>query len=127
MIHTNAKDSQRLRATKRSTEALAIATRPGVCETSKRSQRSFRERRKLSDRPVRLRGLSRRPRLGVGKPALQDLVLGLQSFNVGFEDEQKRRIIRADGRGAGRKCGHNHVTSGDPVEPVLLKEEPSVT
>ena len=39
MARTNAKDSQRPRATKRSTEAFAIATRPGVCETSKRSQR----------------------------------------------------------------------------------------
>jgi len=67
-----------------------------------------------------------RPRLGVGKPALQDLVLGLQGFNVGIEDVQKRRIIRADGRGAGRKCGHDHVTSGDPVEPVLLEEGHSV-
>ena len=28
-------------------------------------------------------------------------VLGLQSFNVGFEDVQKRRIIRVDGRGGG--------------------------
>jgi hypothetical protein len=60
----------------------------------------------FGDRLFRLRGFSRRPRLGVGKPALQDLVLGLQGFNVGFEDVQKRRIIRVDGRGAGRKCGH---------------------
>ena len=29
-----------------------------------------------------------------------------QGFNVGFEEVQKRRIIRVDGRGAGRKCGH---------------------
>ena len=36
---TNAKDLQPPRATRRSTEAFAIATRPGVCETSKRSQR----------------------------------------------------------------------------------------
>ena len=39
MAHTNAKDSQRPRATKRSTEAFVITTRPGVCETSKRSRR----------------------------------------------------------------------------------------
>jgi hypothetical protein len=80
----------------------------------------------FGDRLFRLRGFSRRPRLGVGKPALQDLVLGLQGFNVGFEDVQKRRIIRADGRGAGRKCGDDHVASGDPVEPVLLEEGHSV-
>src|SRR5271167_2210046 len=34
---TNAKGSQRPRATKRSTRTFAIATRPGVCETSRRS------------------------------------------------------------------------------------------
>jgi len=77
----------------------------------------------FGDSLFRLRGFSRRPRLGVGKPALQDLVLGLQGFNVGFEDVQKRRIIRADGRGAGRKCGDDHVASGDPVEPVLLEQQ----
>lgn len=40
MVHTYAKGSQRPRATKHSTGAFAIATRPGVCETSKRLPRS---------------------------------------------------------------------------------------
>ena len=82
----------------------------------------FRERRKLSDRPVRLRGFSRPPaprRRQAGASGSRSRPSG---FNVGIEDVQKRRIIRADGRGAGRKCGHDHVTSGDPVEPVLLEE-----
>jgi Protein of unknown function (DUF938) len=39
MVHTNAKGSQRPRPTKHSTGAFAIATRPGVCETSKRLPR----------------------------------------------------------------------------------------
>ena len=49
-----------------------------------------RERRKLGDRPVRLRGFSRRPPLGGGEPAPQDLVLGLQGLDGGFEDAHKR-------------------------------------
>jgi hypothetical protein len=40
MVHTNAKDSPRPRATKRLTEAFANATRPGVCETPERASRS---------------------------------------------------------------------------------------
>ena len=40
MAHTNAKGSRPPRATRRLTEAFAIATRPGVCETSRGSQRS---------------------------------------------------------------------------------------
>jgi NAD(P)-dependent dehydrogenase (short-subunit alcohol dehydrogenase family) len=39
MVHTNAKGSQRPRAIKHSTGAFAIATRTGVCKTSKRSPR----------------------------------------------------------------------------------------
>jgi hypothetical protein len=39
MARTNVKGSQRLRATRLSTGTFAIATRPGVCETSRRSRR----------------------------------------------------------------------------------------
>jgi hypothetical protein len=63
----------------------------------------------------------RRPRLGGGQPAFQDLVLGLQDLDGGFKDVQTRQIV---GHGARRKCRHDHTpfmwTSGDPVEPVLL-------
>ena len=38
-VHTNAKGSKQRRAIKHSTGAFAIATRTGVCETSKRSPR----------------------------------------------------------------------------------------
>ena len=50
-----------------------------------------------------------RPRLSGGEPTLQDLVLGLQGLDVGFEDMQKRQIVLADGRGVGRSCGHDHT------------------
>src|SRR5271166_2197119 len=60
MAHTNAKDSQRPRATKRSTEAFAIATRPGVCETSKRSQRSRNPFPQCSHRTPIFQGATRR-------------------------------------------------------------------
>jgi hypothetical protein len=59
----------------------------------------FRERRKLSDRPVRLRGSG-----AVRASALASRRFRISfspGFNVGFEDVQKRRIIRADNRGAG--------------------------
>jgi hypothetical protein len=39
--------------------------------------------RELGDRPFRLCGLSRPPRLGDGEPAPQDLVLGLQGLDGG--------------------------------------------
>ena len=41
----------------------------------------------------------RRPRLGGGQPALQDLVLGLQDLDGGFKDIQTRHIV---GHGARR-------------------------
>jgi hypothetical protein len=50
MAHTNAKGSQPPRATKHSIGAFAIATRTGVCETSKRLPR----RRNPSDSQLRL-------------------------------------------------------------------------
>ena len=58
-------------------------------------------RRVRHAKEARLRGFSRRPRLGGGELALQDLVLGLQGLDIGLEDMQKRRIVRADGRGGG--------------------------
>ena len=37
-------------------------------------------------------------RLGVGEPAPQERVLGLQGLDMGFEDEHKPLVL-ADGRG----------------------------
>ena len=48
------------------------------------------ERPELGYRPIRLRGFLRRPRLGAGEPAPQDLVLGLQSLDRGFENAHER-------------------------------------
>ena len=62
------------------------------------------ERPELGDRPVRLRGLLRRPRLGCGQPAPQHFVLGLEDLDGGSEDTQKR-IALAEGRGAEQNAG----------------------
>jgi len=47
----------------------------------------------------------RHPRFGGGEQSLQAFVLGLQGLDVGFEDVQKRRIVRTDGVARGASAG----------------------
>ena len=70
----------------------------------------FCESRKLDDRPFRTR-------LGGGEPAVQDLVLGLQGLDVGFEDVQKRRIADGTGVARGVSTGMMAALSDEPAPP----------
>jgi hypothetical protein len=63
----------------------------------------------------------RRPRLCGGKPALQDLVLGLQDLDGGFKDVQTRRIVR-DGRGVNADMTGRAPASRRPAMNALPPE-----
>ena len=70
-------------------QARAALTRAAVAKSGRTRPDSYKGR-KLGDRPFRLGGFLRRPRLGGGEPASQDLVLGLEGFDMGFEDADER-------------------------------------